>query len=246
MVIYCSNLPNDQDMIQALGSAAIPAPIKFGDCFFFGVGDSDELLRVCVERKKVRDMASCIISGRYLNQLQSAKDEGKMDVLALVIERRYRPSPTDGLLEVLGYDKERGRSGWIPVVPEITFSRFDQYLTELQYLVGIIVKYAENVRETAAVIKALWDNFQTAPSDHQSLKVFYKPTLSVLLHKPSIVRRVAAELPGIGWERSRVVAEHFPTVKAMCDAGESDWIELDGVGKKTAERVVRALRGGLE
>jgi len=34
-VIFTSNLPNDADMIKALGSIAIPCPL-FTDCAFWG------------------------------------------------------------------------------------------------------------------------------------------------------------------------------------------------------------------
>ena len=243
MIVYCSDLPNDQDLIKTLGSIAVPIPIRFGDVVFWGVDDDGEPIRVCVERKKIPDMASCILSGRYLNQAQSAKDAGS-DVLVLALEGRYRPAPADGLLEIPGYNREQNRAGWKPVVPAIAFSRFDQYLTELEYLAGVIVKHTETVWETASVVKALWVFHQKPPSGHQSLKAIYKPPLTTtLLIKPGVVRRIAAELPGVGWQRSKVVAEHFLTVKAMVDADVEEWMGLEGIGKKTAERVVRVLRG---
>ena len=112
-------------------------------------------------------------------------------------------------------------------------------------MVGVIVKKSRDVRETAAIIRALWDNFQRPPSAHNSLHAIYKtPADTVLLVPPSLVRRVASELPGIGWQRSQVVAEHFPSVEAMVAAGVKEWSKLDGIGKKTAEKVVSALKGG--
>jgi len=245
VIVYCSDLKNDQDMIQALGSVAVPIPIPHGDVAFIGIDDDGEPLRVCIERKRIGDLASCVLTNRYLNQAQLAKEAG-FQVFCLIVEGRYRPAPADGLLEIPGYDRERDRAGWKPIVPAITFSRFDQYITELEYLASIVVKHTENVRETAAVVKALWAFYQKSPDDHQSLKVFYKPKPpGVLLSKPSFIRRVASELPNVGWERSKVIAGRFPTIKAMVDADVGDWQELDGIGKKTAERIVRALRGGI-
>ncbi len=247
MTLYCSNLSNDQDMIRALGSMAVPIPIAFGDVVFWGASDTDIPIRVCVERKKIGDLASCILDGGYLYQAQSAKEAG-MDVLCLIAEGQTRASPEDGLLEILvwGINPRTLRRAQIyePVKPTIAYARFDQYLTELDYLANIIVKRSSDVRETAAIIKALWLNFQTPPSKHNSLhQMFSPPPQRVQLVKPSLVRRVANELPDIGWGKSQAVAEKFGTVRAMVEAGVKDWLDVDGIGKKTAEKVVRELSG---
>ncbi len=246
MTIYTSSYPNDIDMIRALGPIAVPMPL-FTDACFAGVGDNNTQLLIGVERKKLGDLASCIRDGRLMFQLQVSKEAG-CDVLCLIVEGDCRPNPEDGVLEmpVWGFNAKLKRSQhWTPVLPITTYSRFDQYLTELDYLAGVIVKRSRNVQETAAIIKALWLNFQTAPGDHNSLKQMFKPPApTVQLVRPSLVRRVASELPSIGWERSRAVAEHFPTVAAMVAAEVKEWAALDGIGKKTAVKVVQALRGG--
>ena len=48
----------------------------------------------------------------------------------------------------------------------------------------------------------------------------------------------------VGWSRSGVVAEHFPTVCDMVNADWKEWASLEGIGKKTAQKVVKSL-GGL-
>jgi len=242
-VIYTSSLPNDQDMIRALGSMAIPVALFTDACF----SSIDEKI-VAVERKKIGDMASCVLDGRFLFQMQTCKEAGA-DYLVLILEGRYRRNPEDGLLEVpvWGISPRSGKRAeeWQPIKPTMMFSRFDQYLTELQRDVGIIVKHTESVRGTADVILALYQNFQTPPDQHQSLNQMFKPpTPSVQLVKPSLVRRVASELPGIGWGRARAVAEHFSTIRAIVDADWKEWASLDGIGKKTAQKVVQALGGG--
>lgn len=245
--LYCSNLPNDQDMIRALGSLATPMPLAVGDCLFYGVGEDGSPLCVCVERKKVGDMAQCITDGRYVHQAQRAKSAG-MDVLILIVEGPARPDPHDGLLETLlwGVDPQtmRRRSHWGPVRPALTYSRWDQYLTELDWLAGVVVKRSRDVRETAAIIKALWSNFQTPSGEHGSLhQMFSPPPDQMLLVPPNLVRRVARELKGIGWGRSREIAERFPTVAAMVEATVEDWKAIPGVGEKLARSVVDELHG---
>lgn len=245
--VYCSNLKNDQGMIRALGSVAVPYPLDVGDACFSGIGVDGKAILVCVERKKIGDVCRCINDGRYLYQAQSAKEAG-YDVLCLIVEGKTRPGPKDGLLEVpvwgISPRTMRRAEIWEPVKPAMAYSRFDQYLTELDWLVGIIVKRSQDVRETAAIIKALWDNFQTPPDRHRSLKSIYKAPLSeILLVKPSLVRRVAAELPHIGWDRSLAVSRHFQSVRDMAVADAGEWMSIDGIGKKIAEEVVRAVGG---
>lgn len=247
MTIYTSCLPNDQDMIQALGSIARPLPIATGDACFSGIGDNDSTILVCVERKKIGDLCRCILDGRYLHQLQIAKENGA-DVFALIVEGVIRPSPEDGLLEVpvwgINPKTMRRCQMWEPVKPTTTYSRFDQYLTELDYLAGVIVKRSRDVQETASIIKALWDNFQTPPDKHNSLRqVFSPPNTKVELVRPSLLRRVVKELDGLGWERSRAVADHFKSVQEMANADVAEWVKIEGIGKKTAEKVVKAVRG---
>jgi len=229
-------------MIRALGSMAIPVNLFTDACF----SSIDEKL-VCVERKKIGDLCSCINDGRFLFQMQTCKSAGA-DYLCLILEGRYRRNPDDGLLEVpvWGFNPRTSKrcEVWEPVRPTTMFSRFDQYLTELQRDAGIIVKHTENVRGTADVILALYQNFQTPQDEHNSLHQMYKaPTPTVQLVRPSLVRRIASELPGIGWSRSGVVAEHFPNVKAMVGADWKEWASLEGIGKKTAQKVVKSLGG---
>jgi len=133
------------------------------------------------------------------------------------------------------------------------FSRFDQYLTELQRDAGMIVKHTENVRGTADAILALYQNFQTPADQHQSLnQIFKPPTPSVQLVRPSLLRRMASELNGIGWEWSAVVASRFGSVREMVDADVVIWASLEKeasngkkrrLGKKTAEKIVKLLGG---
>jgi len=247
-LLWCTSAPNDRDLVKLLGSNVLCVPIPCGDVWFSGVGDSDNIPQICVERKKIGDLVQCIGDGRYLHQAQSAKDFGA-DILIVVVEGRIHCNPEDGLLEipVWGINPRTLKRAEIyrPVQPAMTYSRFDQFLTELQYLAGVIVKRSENVHETAVIIKALYDNFQTPPSKHNSLHHIFEPPNrdSVLLTRPGLVRRVSKEFSGVGWQRSRSVAEHFKTVRAMVNAGVKDWLEVDGIGKKTAERVVQEIGG---
>lgn len=235
-MIYCTSAPNDADLVAALGSLAVVAPIPHGDCVFFGVGEETTDIRVLVERKKIGDMANSILDGRYLSQAQAAHDAG-FNHLILIVEGVMRPGRSHGLIEV-----PRG-AGWSAMMPNISYSRFDAYVDELALYTGITVKRSASVSETAAQVKVLWQLFQKPPSAHQSLHQIYSaPPPSVQLSKPSLVRRVAKELPGVGWERSLSVDRAFRSVIELANAGEQDWKSIEGIGPKTAKTIVAAVR----
>jgi len=248
--IFVTSAVNDQDLVKALGSMAVAIPLPHTDALFFGVNDAMETIRIGAERKRLSDMANSILGGRYLYQAQAAH-EAYIDVLVLIVEGDMRPSPEDGLVEIPVWRpimtpnslKPKMKQVWEPLKPSISYSRWCQYLHELAYLAGILVMRSSDVKETAAIIKALWLNFQTPPSGHNSLKQIYKQPTGIQLVKPSLIRRVAAELPGIGWERSAEVAQKFRSVKEMVDADVKSWLEIGGIGKKTAEKAVSSLRG---
>jgi len=227
-------------MIRALGSMAIPVNLFTDACF----ASVDEKLVAC-ERKKIGDLADCINSGRFLFQMQNCKSAGA-DYLILLLEGRYRRNPEDGLLEVpvWGFNPRTNHRAevWEPVKPTMMFSRFCAYLFELSYLAGIFVFHSENVRGTADIIQCLYSWFQRP--DHSSLETIFKhPTPSVQLVRPNIVRRIAVELKGVGWDRSADVADHFHSIADMVKATEKEWKSIPGIGKKLARSIVAELNG---
>ncbi len=240
-MIYTSSLPNDQDMIRAIGSMAIPVPLFTDACF----SSVDEKL-VAIERKKIGDMASCVLDGRFMFQMQNCRSAGA-DYLVLILEGTYRASPEDGLLEVpvwmLNGNGKRAEV-WTPVKPAIMNSRFTQYLLELQLLASIIVLHSRDVKQTAAIIHSLYNFWQKPIDEHSSLKQFHieKPP-QISLIRPGLLKRIAKELDGVGWIRAGDVSEYFKSVREMVNAPESEWRKVPGIGKKTAQKVIKSLGG---
>ena len=260
--MYVTQMPNDRDLARELGSLAITMPLECGDVNFFAVGGwkTDKESLVLIERKKIGDITSCIHTGRYLHQAQNGYAFGA-DFLILIVEGDTKASP-EGLLMtrrqvafhqtfVVSPKSRRHKSAtispshtsrWYPVEPYIDYSRFSQYLDELHWLCGIQVKRTANVAETASQIKALWQMFRKPPDKHGSLEKFYHQPMRIdLLRKPSLARTVAAELPGIGWEKSKAIVAKFGSISAMVDASVEDWMEIAGIGKSLAQSSVAAL-----
>lgn len=255
-VIYCTDKLNDADVVKELGSLAVVVPVNFGDYLIFGIaenGKEDNQVRVLTERKKIHDLVSSIITGRYLSQVQAAHDAG-YEIFVLIYEvEDMRPSPIDGNIEVKVWERVYNQSSkktqlkhvWKPLSPQnISYSRFDQYLTELAFDAKIIVKRSRDYKETAAIIKAIWLNFQEPRRKHSSLQTIYTSSPpTALLHKPSLLRRMSKELKGIGWERSLEVEHHFESVRAMVNADVKEWESIPNIGRITAQKAVASLNG---
>lgn len=257
--VFVTESPNDRDLVKALGSFCLSIPVPHGDCCFWGVSEDESgteiPIRILLERKKLGDMANSVIGGHYMAQLQAAHEAG-FDRFCLVVETGDFRVGLEGMIEVPVYRslmtpkslKPRMRKAWQLLLPNIAYSRFDQYLTELSTLAGVLVKRSHDVRETAAIVKALWLYYQKPPSKHQSLHQFYDNATGStvgLLRKPGIVRRMSKEISGIGWSRSEEVEKHFSTVRQMVNATVEEWRGVPGIGRGIAEKAVSELGGTI-
>lgn len=245
------------------------------DYIFRGPHKVVEGISICVERKRIRDMMNSIQTGRYMHQVQSAKGAG-FDRLILIVEGEVQPDPKTGLLQTkhsasllptkvpakIGNAKvvssispraarvpkswSHQLAKWYTPEPTMAYSRWDEYLSEIDILMGIPVKRSQNVKETAAIVRSLWSLFQKPPSQHSSLEVFYRqpPPRVDLYQQPGFLRRVVKEIDGIGWDRSREVEALYRSVHTLCHATVKDWMKIPGIGKVTATRAVQQLNGG--
>lgn len=106
---------------------------------------------------------------------------------------------------------------------------------------------ARDTDESAAFIKALF-TWWTAKTweEHETLHTLDNVMSRRLgASRATYARKIAAILPGIGWERSAVAAAHFKTVERMIGASKEEWASLDGIGPVTALKVRNAIKGKL-
>ena len=226
-MIFITSAANDADLRKALGSEAVEAPISFGDVLIRGVNEHGPIA-VVGERKKARDMMQCINNGRHIKQVRDAY-EAKLGRYFLIIEAIMRMGKEGDVEYRMGAGWERDPMPW---------TRFQAYLHALTYQMGVYVLFSSSVRGTAETIRGLHRYFSEV--DHQSLKQFYAPVPS-LLSNPSLIRRVAKELPNIGWDRSMAVERHFPSVRAMVNAPTGEWEQIEGIGTGISKRIVEVL-----
>lgn len=218
--------------------------LPFGDVCFSGHGAGQ--VEVVIERKRIRDIMTG--KGRFA-EVQLPGMSELFNFGWIIIEGIYRPG-RDGLLEIPG-GMTGGKMAWVPLSVgnrRFMYSELDKWITTMETVVPIEtgfqlrVRKTSTVQETVAVIENLYQWWQKDWGEHKAHQQF-KSGDHVSVFKPSLVRRVAKELPHIGWEKSKLVEQKFQSVGQMVNADVGVWRKIDGIGAKIATDVHDAIWG---
>ena len=236
-MIFCSSDNDPTNIIHYFGGLAVRIPLQYLDFAFWGVGPNRSSISIGIERKRLdahsTDLIdSLITTKRLIQQIRDARQVHR--VIYLIGEGRWRPG-VDGLVEI-----PLGRT-WAPVIPSIAYAHLDKSLSSLEIVEGIIYRRAEGPKETAQIVIDLYNWWQTAPEEHQTSRVFSDSV--PLVGKMSLLRRIAKELPDVGFELSERVAQEFSSVQELVNAEERRWLRIKGIGRVMASRIVRAIEG---
>jgi len=238
-MLYIDGRVGSRELIRyfAEGTATLTS-LQFGDASFIGQGPEEAPVLVGIEVKTLSDMIQSMLNGRFSgHQLPGLLRD--YHVVYLIIEGHYRPEPGTGFLQV-----PRGRGQWI-MAPFGTkawkFRDLEGFLTTIETQYGVRLRRSQNRQETGALIGELYhwwtDKMYAEHRSGQAFDTSHEP----ILYPTSLVRRVAAQLKGIGWKRSQAVAEHFSSVVDMVLAPAEEWRRITGVGPKLAASVVADL-----
>ncbi len=213
--------------------------LGYGDVQIEGRGPEGCPVLVGVEYKKLGDICQSIDNGRLVGHQLPGMLECYQDVWVL-IEGIYRIGRSGDILVQQGPHWRSLRSG----TGTFTALALSSFLLTLQIKLGVKVWHTGTSTQTVQWLSAL-NHWWTSKDyeDHRAHLAFDNSTALSLISRPSLVRRVAKELPGIGWDRSGAVARHFPSVVDMVNAPQSEWKQIAGIGKVTAEKVVRQMAG---
>jgi ERCC4-type nuclease len=206
--------------------------LEYGDVAFTGGGHL-----IGIELKTISDAISSMLSGRFADYQAPGMCQ-LYDVRYLIVEGYYRADPESGMVQW-----RRGKD-WTDIYSghsRVLWKSLDGWLTSIEQLGGFHIRRTTSVGETVATIIALYDWWQKV--DHTSFHVFNTAYDAAAIDRPGLCRRVAAQLPLIGWERSADVSKHFGTVFDMVTATEAEWLTIDGIGKGIATKVQKAIHG---
>jgi ERCC4-type nuclease len=247
-MIYIDDRVGSGELLPTFQSHRTSPPCQLsrliaGDMCFSGNGITGTCM-VGVERKRLKDMLNSIRSGRFSGE-QLPKLVDQYEYSYLIVEGIWRCNWDNGVLE------ELWGNGWMPVRLSKTGNAFvalelQSFLNTITTHTGVYVLYSSSERDTVDQVVGL-ERYYSKPWDkHHGHLALHTPPQHVLLGKAGTVRRVAAALDGVGWEKSSTVAEYFKSVMAMVDADVKEWMKLPGFGKVLANRVWKELHGEYE
>jgi ERCC4-type nuclease len=200
-------------------------------------------ISVGVERKRFRDLVTCILhTHRHLEQLHRMR--WNYDVVYLVVEGQWRRG-MDGLLETPEWTTDetgRRRMHYLPTTPPIGWDVVVKHLETIERRMGVRVRRTENYVETCQYIinySAWW----TEPVEAHT-SVMEMPEPFQLMGRVSLAARVASRLPGIGAKLAIKVAQSLRTPHEMDQASVEDWAAAlgykSGAKSKDAQAAYRA------
>jgi ERCC4-type nuclease len=232
-----------QPLLEAQRLKTTIQHLEFGDFAFSGNGPEGPIM-IGIERKRVRDLLSSLRTGRFAgHQLPGLLKI--YDWCYLFVEAILRANPESGVLE------EGGHHSWVPVrlgESGFTYRDLENHLTTLECRAGACfrVRRTSSIESTASSVGNLWHYWNDKEWDeHRSHLSLNLTSEYGWIVKPGLLRRVAAQLTSIGWEKSGAISHRFGSVREMANAEEKDWLEIPGVGKKLSRRIVAALKGEI-
>lgn len=224
--------------------------ISFGDICFIGTGSEGTPIPVGIEYKKVRDVLQCMTNGRFAgHQLPGLVNSYQS--IYLLVEGEIRPHPSSGVLEIKSH-KGFWYEGTVGA-RRFMYRDLVKWLLTMSIKGGLSVVQTNSLQETGVWLSALynwwggdgnggWDSHKSHLAFNVSADIrFGAGRDRALLVRPSIFRRIAAELPGIGYDKSSEIEKFFGSLEYLFAADEGTLAECPGIGKGIAAKVWGAL-----
>lgn len=235
VLIFIDRRVGSAHLAEDLEANAVPCELttlEYGDVAFVGNGPDDTQIHIGIELKNVNDLINSMQSGR----LAAHQIPGLIERYAhtyLIIEGSFGPAMSP---------KHHGAQR------PVAWRELEAFLVTLEVQAGIHIRHSRTANETAALIMLLYHWWTDKRyEEHRSLQALDVPRAPMMLidredEVTQRLRKVAACLPCIGWGRSKGVAARFRSIEALALASQSEWEEIEGVGRNIARDVWKAIR----
>ncbi len=224
-------------LIKQLGVKAELSELEYGDFCCNGNGPKGQIC-IGIERKTLSDILQCIDDARYA-AYQRPGMARMYDKSILMIEGSWRPREDGILMELfrgLKWGECRYRS------QRVMYSKLYRYLLSMT-MGGVIITYSRDMEHTAFNVCEIFHYFSKKWEDHTSLIELQTLNIPDMRGKPTLVRKWAAQITGVGVKLSQEAETYFKKPLVLANSSESDWIKLPQVGAKTAMQIIREIRG---
>jgi ERCC4-type nuclease len=148
-----------------------------------------------------------------------------------------------------GLIEEYRKGHWWPSKSPVTYRGALNYLTSLEVLGGVYVRFSDTPMDTAIQIASLYQWWQK--KDHRSLFEFdesreLRSRRGIDLVPAGLVERVAKELPRIGEKKARLAKGAFKTVETLATAGPEVLASVFKLSKEGGRKLWCDIRGMKE
>lgn len=244
--LYIDRRIGSSDLYPLLQRHGVPVELThldYGDASFLGRGPGDEPVPVGVERKRLADLVSSLMTAR-LNGHQLPGCLKAFKLTWIIVEGTYRADDDGGLLV-----PRKGGWGRLGVGRHgFQVAALEAWLLTVALRGGARVMHTRDDEHTARWLGALyqwwtqktWDEH----SGHLALDEAVPDHDAMMLVRPNLVQRWAAQLPGIGYQKATAVRQMFPSGLAMACAPAQQWKMIPGIGDGIAGNVVKLIQTG--
>lgn len=114
---------------------------------------------------------------------------------------------------------------------------------------GIATYHTDNWIGTARLLSAIYRNEQKPPENHSTLQRVVRPRIHIKEADPfmkSLLFLSNAYQLGIGEKKARALADRFVCILDIATASVAELMEVEGVGKSMATKILRSLGRDLE
>jgi ERCC4-type nuclease len=236
--------------LRSMGCDAELTTLDAGDFAFTGQGDPSWCASpfIGIERKTLQDLVNSMRTKRLAGQ-QHVRMSRIYDEAYLLVEGLWRRNRETGMLET------RNGNAWQAMKGRVGYSEVDSFLCSAESIGGMKVCRTSDEYETAVCLVDRYRWWQKPWGDHQSFSTIYAPEPEVnephkgtkprgmfMRREATLGEKIAAQLPGVD-TKARDVAASFVSVRAMMTANEKEWMNVPGIGKIGAKRIVSEIEG---
>lgn len=233
------------ELVAPLAAAGLPVEettLEFGDVAFMGRGIGGAEVFIGIEHKKLGDLVQSLASDRLAGHQLPGMVE-TYDRPHLIIEGDWHVNSGGRVVQT----KWRGRAPvFAPMKGAPPALELEKRIITLATRGGLTVRWTKDQKTSVRYIHALYRFWTDHDLDeHKSHLAIHAPDFDSSVTAPvSLLRVMAAQLPGVGYQKSAAVEAHFGSVWQMVNAPEVEWLKVEGIGKKLAKQIHDVVRVG--
>jgi ERCC4-type nuclease len=225
--------------LKAAGFEAQLVELEYGDIAFEGKGPNGTTLNIGIELKVLGDLINSLRTGRLAgHQLPGLLKT--YDYAWLLVEGQWEQNTKGQVLT-----QKRRMGIWTPMKGGMSASELDKQLLTLELCGGLHVAHTSTRADTIRLVGNLyrWWTDRSLDGHTSHLALHTAPAVYAI----SPFRAAVCSWPGIGVKTSKAVEQRFPSIRCAAAAPVEEWATITTgdrkLGKKTAERIVKFLRG---